>query len=123
MKRFLIVLAALFVPSAAAQAPGPNEARLNWDYPYPGVEIWAFVIERQAAACSVSGTWAVVDGNLAGANRTYLDTNLAPGDYCWRVMARNSFGTSVPSNTAGKTIGAPPPPPSQTPPPTNLTVQ
>jgi hypothetical protein len=65
-------------------------------------ETW-FYIERQVA----SGSWglrAQVNADIT----TYTDTGLAANSYSYRVRARNSNGTSLPSNVATLSVALQP---------------
>jgi hypothetical protein len=59
-----------------------------------------FVIQRQVDGGAWNDTYATVGANA----ESYLDSGLAAGAYTYRVVAKNIYGDSDPSNTASADI-------------------
>lgn len=105
MRKALAValIGAAMVCAFAAQAQSAPTAAVSWG---AVVGATSYNLERKAQACAnaadSSGTWSVIQTTGLTA---YVDTAVAAGNaYCYRANASNESGTSVYSNTAGKTF-------------------
>jgi fibronectin type 3 domain-containing protein len=67
-----------------------------------------YIVERCAGACDASGTFGVIESNLAPNSQSYTDNTVSAGlTYSYRVLALNSGGVSPYTNIATATTAAP----------------
>lgn len=93
--RYLLIL---FAASAAlAQAPQQHSVTLNWqDTANPTGTTYS--VYRATGLCSGTPTFNKVATGVA--TKSYQDTTVQPGNYCYQVTATANSVESAPSNTA-----------------------
>jgi hypothetical protein len=77
-----------------------DTATLTWSH--DGANTTAYQVQRKPAG----GAYATL-GQVAAGTLTYVDQNVAPGDYCWKVAALNQtlVGPYSPESCATATGG------------------
>ncbi len=95
--------------ASAAFAQTPHSVTLNWvDTANPTGT--TYNVYRASGTCSSSPIFSGIPINtLPVAGKTYLDTPIAPGNWCYRVTAIANGIESTPSNTASAPVPAFPP--------------
>lgn len=108
--------------SYAQTAPEWNEDRVRWAAPTTcntGVPIAACPVTGyrvQTAATQTSATWSNL-ADVPATQLTYMVTNVAPGNHCYRVLSISAAGVSSASSVSCTVTVQPLPGP-----PTNVTV-
>lgn len=100
-------IAALALSLMAVPLPAQtHSATLAWsDATNPaGV---TYTVYRAAGLCSGSPTWSKIATGIA--TKTYVDTTVTPGNYCFAVTATVFGMESAQSNTAGAAVPSFPP--------------
>ncbi len=106
-----LLISATMVPLAAAQT---HSATLTWvDTSNPAGTTYS--VYRATGLCSGTPTFSKIASALTV--KTYVDTTVAPGNYCFSVTATFAGVESAQSNTAGAPV------PSFTPTSLAVTVQ
>ncbi len=116
MYRILVLLAFLSAPAFAA------DVRVSWTQPVANTDGSAIPVSGAGSISTNTVEWGscvgTAFGTAAGSQSippatTYLVTGLAPGTFCFRVTATNTYGaTSAVSNVAQRVV----PPPTPLPP-------
>jgi hypothetical protein len=88
------------VIGVAASSAWADTATLTWSH--DGANTTAYQIQRKPAG----GAYATLGQSPTG-TLTYVDQNVAPGDYCWKVAALNQslIGPYSPESCATATGG------------------
>ncbi len=107
MRFFLLIsvwlVSAMMVPLAAAQT---HSATLTWtDTLNPAGTTYS--VYRATGLCSGTPTFSKIASALAV--KTYLDTTVTPGNFCFAVTATFQGVESAQSNTAGAPVPSFPP--------------
>lgn len=104
MTKALIFLV-LFCAAGFAQSSA-HQVTLNWaDTTNPTGT--TYTVYRASGACTGTSTFTQVASALAA--KTYTDTSVTPGNYCYQVTAMFNFIESLPSNTAAAAVRPFPP--------------
>lgn len=91
------LLTGLFLWTVALFAQAPHSAALTWtDTQNPAGT--TYKIYRATGLCSGSPTFSVLASAITA--KTYQDTTVVPGNYCYQVTAVASGMESAPSNSA-----------------------
>lgn len=93
----LLILAAV----AAAQTPPQHSATLTWADQYNPAGT-TYTVYRAPGLCSGSPVMAKIATALAV--KTYQDTTVQPGNYCYQVTATYQGMESGPGNSAGAAV-------------------
>ena len=98
MKHIIILL---FLAVAALAQSSTHSATLTWaDTTNPAGT--TYNVYRAAGSCSASMTFASIASGVTV--KTYVDTTVQPGAYCYYVKASFGGAESVPSKQAGAAI-------------------
>ena len=95
--RTLLVIAAVLLIAALGVAQGSHSATLSWqDTQNPSGTTYS--VYRATGLCSGTPTFSKIASALTA--KTYQDTTVQPGNYCYEVTATFNGMESAPSNTA-----------------------
>lgn len=96
----------LVVFAAAAMAQATHSVTLTWaDTQNPSGT--TYNVYRATGLCSGTPSWAKIGSAIAP--KTYEDTTVQPGNYCYQVTATFNGMESPPSNTAAAPVPSFPP--------------
>ncbi len=105
--RNLVVLSILIVLSVAVvAAQTTHSVTLNWTDTLNPVGT-TYTVYRAVGLCSGTPTFSKIASALT--LKTYQDTTVTPGNYCYEVTATNNGMESTPSNTAAAPVPSFPP--------------
>ena len=92
-----LLLALLIATAALAQTPPTHSATLTWqDTANPAGTTYS--VYRATGLCSGTPTFAKIASAVA--TKTFVDSTVLPGNYCFSVTATNNGMESAQSNTA-----------------------
>jgi hypothetical protein len=99
-RQWLLRLGLILCPLGAASTVWADTATLTWSH--DGANTTAYQVQRKPAG----GAYATL-GQVPAGTLTYVDQNVAPGDYCWKVAALNQtlVGPYSPESCATATGG------------------
>lgn len=95
--RTIIILSILCLFAFQSAAQTTHSATLTWaDTANPSGTTYS--VYRAVGLCSGTPTWSKIASAVA--TKTYEDTTVQPGNYCYQVTATLNGMESAPSNTA-----------------------
>lgn len=104
-KLMFLVLALLFASVAHAQA-AQHSVTLNWvDASNPAGT--TYNVYRATGLCTGTPTFSKIGSAITA--KTYQDTTVTPGNFCYQVTATFNGSESVPSNSINPNVPAFPP--------------
>jgi hypothetical protein len=106
LKTLSIIFAiALFLVPAVAQAS--HSVLLTWTDTLNPATGTTYTVYRASGLCSGTPTFSKVA--TAVAVKTYTDSTVTPGNYCYQITASFGGAESQPSNSVNPSVGAFPP--------------
>lgn len=105
-RMFAQLLIVFLILAAGLQAQTTHSVTLTWtDTLNPSGT--TYTVYRATGLCSGTPTFSKLASALTG--KTYLDSTVIPGNYCYEVTATLNGMESAPSNTAGAPVPSFPP--------------
>ena len=102
MKPSLMCLAALLLASVSCPGQTTHSATLSWNAPTDATSATTYSVYRAVGPCTPTPTLTKLASGIVP--RTYVDTAVSPGPYCYAVTAVAGGAESVYSNLAAANV-------------------